>query len=290
LSAPAYAFWPYRLFAGIFQRLIDRYSHRFTIETQTPVISVEHDPEDSVHPYVLDTPRGKVRASVVFYCCNGFTGHLLPRLRGRIFPYRGTMSRQKPGVQYPNLGSQYLWIFYRPSTFDPKLETLDSKMYHQHQNAATGEIFCGADLRYLDKIVVSDDEEVPQLTADNHDHFVSKVFEEPWNDGEAIDRAKPSEHLNLWTGIIGMTADYFPLVGKLSSSITGRAGDGEWIAAGYSGYGMCQCWSCGEAIARMALGEPKPIWLPDLCVISEERLNSEHMASKAALRYFLNKH
>jgi glycine/D-amino acid oxidase-like deaminating enzyme len=36
--------------------------------------------------YVLTTPRGTVRAAKVFHCVNGFTGHLLPKLRGPLFP------------------------------------------------------------------------------------------------------------------------------------------------------------------------------------------------------------
>jgi hypothetical protein len=84
----------------------------------------------------------------------------------------------------------------------------------------------------------------------------------------------------VWSGIIGNTPDYLPLVCKLPASITGRGNvdGGEWIAAGYNGYGMVQCWSCCEAIARMALGEATPDWLPDvkvgLIAIVQERFGS----------------
>lgn len=75
---------------------------------------------------------------------------------------------------------------------------------------------------------------------------------------------------NMWTGVIGFSADVLPFVGKIPNSISKRgqpkAEDqildsqkvktGEWIAAGFSGEGMVNCWGCGTALARMVLGEP----------------------------------
>ena len=85
-------FWPYRLVTDLFQRLLKQYPQRFSIETNTPVTSVKVSPEDSAYPYLLTTPRGVIRAAKVFHCTNGFTGHLLPKLRGPIYPCRLTMS------------------------------------------------------------------------------------------------------------------------------------------------------------------------------------------------------
>ncbi|KAJ9640126.1 hypothetical protein H2204_003351 [Knufia peltigerae] len=294
LTATAWAFWPYRLFTGIFQRLLDRYPNRFSIETRTPVLSIDYAPDtDSKYPYILSTPRGKVRASQVFHCCNGFTSHLLPRLQGKIFPYRGTMSLQGLGAQEPNLGSKNLWLFYRPSTYDSRTGILDSKLYYQHQNAVTGEIFCGGGVRRLDGIIKSDDEEVPAETLETLEHFGSKMFDRPASEqkAEGEDTSTPFKHLQAWTGIMGMTPDILPFVGKVPQSVTGRAAEGgEWIAAGYSGYGMPQCWSCGEAIARMALGESKPDWLPEPLLLSEKRLTDGRLSPEAALTYFVSPH
>lgn len=255
------------------------------------MVSIEYAPDtDSKYPYILSTPRGNVRASQVFHCCNGFTSHLLPQLQGKIFPCRGVMSLQSLGAQEPNLGSKNLWMFFRPSTYDSHTGVLDSKMYYQHQNAVTGEIFCGGGLRYLDGIIKSDDEEVPALTLETLEFFGSKMFDRPESD-EAEETSRPFKHLQAWTGIMGMTPDLMPLVGKVPQSITGRAAEGgEWIAAGYSGYGMPQCWSCGEAIARMALGESKPDWLPEPCLLNEKRLNDGRLSHEAALAYFTSRH
>lgn len=65
---------------------------------------------------------------------------------------------------------------------------------------------------------------------------------------------------------------------------------GEWVAAGFNGYSMSQCWSCGEAIALMALGQSKPHWLPDPYLSSEWRLgNGAVMDPEAALMSFFQR-
>lgn len=223
-----------------------------------------------------------MRAAQIFHCSNAFAGHLLPNLRGKIFPYRATMSRQTPAPQFPNLGYKHLFMLYKNQKYDPVTETLDNKLYHMHQNGATGDIFCGGDKRRIVEIISADDGEISVTAKKNLASFMSKTFDEEWS------VESPEKIHENWTGIIGMTPDVFPLVGKVPRSVSGRAiGDGEWIAAGFNGYGMPQCWSCGEAVARMALGEPMPGWLPEACVISDTRLNDEErMGSTAALKFF----
>jgi glycine/D-amino acid oxidase-like deaminating enzyme len=62
-----------------------------------------------------------------------------------------------------------------------------------------------------------------------------------------------------WSGIISLTADALPFVGRLNSRVgarTSRDGsDGsEWIAAGYNGEGMVFAWLCGTALGLMIMG------------------------------------
>ena len=102
-----------------------------------------------------------------------------------------------------------------------------------------------------------------------------------------------------WTGIIGISADSQPWVGrvplsvsarreplarspvhgvglnKLSSPNTNLASPGEWICAGYSGEGMVHAWLCGRALARMILGVERDVIdpeLPEPFLITEKRL------------------
>ncbi|KAF9054154.1 FAD dependent oxidoreductase [Panaeolus papilionaceus] len=105
----------------------------------------------------------------------------------------------------------------------------------------------------------------------------------------------------LWTGIMGLSADALPWVGRIPPSISERSqpspvpqysdvsGEsktkaevarsltppGEWICAGFSGEGMVHAWLCGRAIAHMVLGVPDedrhtPV-LPSSFLITEQR-------------------
>lgn len=146
------------------------------------------------------------------------------------------------------------------------------------QNAETGDLFFGGDLQRLDDFISSDDS---VISADSAANLVSllpkKLFSKGWTNpltnatlssGTALQR--------IWSGIISMTADQLPIVGSVPTTVSDRnIRGGEWIAAGFNGYGMSQCWLCGQAIARMALGEPKPEWLPDVYLSTEKRLSDE---------------
>jgi glycine/D-amino acid oxidase-like deaminating enzyme len=70
-----------------------------------------------------------------------------------------------------------------------------------------------------------------------------------------------SRHLQQhWSGIISLTADSLPFVGKLDSRLSGRTtrddsrAGSEWIAAGYNGEGMVFAWLCGTALGLMIMG------------------------------------
>lgn len=75
---------------------------------------------------------------------------------------------------------------------------------------------------------------------------------------------------------MGFTPDHVPWIGQIPNDITGRSGNGEWIAAGFNGYGMPLCWGCGEAVAKMMLGQEAEVseWLPDSFLMTPKRLSS----------------
>lgn len=70
----------------------------------------------------------------------------------------------------------------------------------------------------------------------------------------------------LWSGVLSVSVDEFPWVGRVPPAISGRlsppglkqsqrmAAPGEWVAAGYSGEGMVHAWLCARALALMVLG------------------------------------
>jgi acyl carrier protein phosphodiesterase len=68
----------------------------------------------------------------------------------------------------------------------------------------------------------------------------------------------------LWSLIIGVTADQLLIVGKVPTCISDRnINRGEWVAADFNRYRMCQARLSNQAITCMTLAEPKPVWLLD---------------------------
>ncbi|KAF2106384.1 FAD dependent oxidoreductase [Lophiotrema nucula] len=268
------AFWPYRLITAIWAQLRSQHSTRLSIETKTPITAISIDSQsDSKYPYVLTTPRGTVRAAQVIHATNGYTGHLLPKLRGAIFPVRGTMSTQKPPAAFGNFGNERAWSFTHRPRFDSETNVLELGLYYSNQNPKSGDVFIGGESARLDEIFAADDTTISVPSKDNISSIMTKLFT----------YEEPAEVRKVWSGIMGFTADHMPLVGKVPASITGR-GDGEWIAAGFNGYGMPQCWSSGEAVAKMILGIDASDFLPDVFLATEERLgNAERMDPKAFL-------
>lgn len=80
---------------------------------------------------------------------------------------------------------------------------------------------------------------------------------------------------------MGYSADGLPLVGRLPSALTGRTGEGEWIAAAFNGYGMANCLMSGEALALMMLGDNVSDWLPEAYGLDEKRLQGVLASSEA---------
>lgn len=284
--------WPYKLVTNLLQRLLENHAERFSVETNTPVISITVSQEsDTAYPYVLTTPRGTVRAAKVFHCVNGFTGHLLPKLRGPLFPCRLSMSTQKPGPQWGN--RPYSWLFHSKQSWDPSTTLVEQGLYWMQQNAETGDLFVGGDVQRLDEFLSSDDSIISADSAGNLTTLLPKrIFDKGWSNPITNDTLSSATAIHrIWSGIIAMTADQIPIVGNVPTSVSERNVDGgEWIAAGFNGYGMCQAWLSGQAIARMALGEPKPEWLPNVYLSSEKRLGDKvNMGAEAALASFFSR-
>ena len=249
-------------------------------------VAVSEDGLKSAYPYLLTTPRGIVRASKVFHCTSGFVGHLLPKLRGPVFPCRLTMSCDRPGPQFGNRAVSWLW--HVPVSWDPETNLVEQGLYWMQQNAETGNLFYGGDTQKLDDYITSNDTSVSLDAAENLKTLLpQRIFAKGWTDPETGTTISSMNPWRTWCGILSMTADQVPIVGPVPARLSGRDVDsGEWVAVGFNGYGMGQCWSAGEAIARMALGEDKPAWLPDVYLSSEKRLTGATMSTEAALQSF----
>jgi glycine/D-amino acid oxidase-like deaminating enzyme len=256
--------WPYRLLTAVLASLREEFSDRFTIETNTPVLSVQLQDDELVYPHLVRTSRGSIRAKHVIHCTNGYSSHLIPGLVGNLYPLRGTMSTQKLGPDFPPAGHKMSWSQVSLGTYDAKTGHTHLGLYYAQQNAKTGDMFLGGESQSLNGLLTSDDSNV----ADDARQSLTSAAPKIWKD------AAPTKALNVWSGIMGFTADGMPIVGKLPHDLTGRSGSGEWIAAGFNGHGMDKCWLTGEAIARMVLGEKDVPGFPKAYLLSDDRVKS----------------
>ncbi|KAL5607014.1 hypothetical protein FOBRF1_007511 [Fusarium oxysporum] len=272
------AIWPYRLLTGIYQRLLDKYSDRLNIETNTPVTRVEFS--QGLYPYAITTPRGSIRAKKVIHCTNGHAAHLLPNLAGGLYPFRGTMTVQKPGPLFPKYKGTRSWSLSHKPTLDAETGFFDTGLYYLQQNALTQRIWIGNESAYMKDILTADDTYVPKEARQALSNVLPKLFLDGWG-SETV-----SEIEAIWSGIQGHTADGLPIVGKIPESLTGTVGDdGQWIAAGFNGYGMDKCWLTGEALVKMILGEDVSEWFPRAFLVTEERLQTKLTADQTLLKF-----
>nr|CEG05070.1 unnamed protein product [Fusarium clavum] len=254
------ALWPYRLLTAVLASLRKDFEDRFGLETNTPVLSVDA----TAGNYIVNTARGSIRARQIIHCTNGYSAHLTPGLVGSLYPLRGTMSTQKLGPNFLHAGDRMSWSQESHGTYDGKTGHAHLGLYYAQQNAKTGVMFLGGESQNLRTLISSDDSSV----ADDARATLTSAAPKIWKDAAP---AKPSE---VWSGIMGFTADGMPIVGKLPQSLTGRPGNFEWIAAGFNGHGMDKCWLSGEAIARMVLGEHEVAGFPKAYLVTDERIKT----------------
>ncbi|KAL9571897.1 hypothetical protein ACKAV7_003886 [Fusarium commune] len=258
------ALWPYRLITILQKRLLNAHKSRFSIETNTPVLSISSQgvAGQAEHMYLLQTPRGVIRARKIIHCTNGYSSHLLPNLTGIVYQLRGTVSVQDPGDSFPRLGHELSWTKAQNGYYDPETRTVTPGLYYVQQNVKTGEMVIGGESQEVENLLTSDDSEVSPTAKEHISSIIPKIFID-------ADNAKTRK---VWSGIMGFTPDGLPLVGNLTQKATGRAGSDEWIAAGFNGHGMDKCWLSGQAVAKMAIDGDVPSWLPASFLVTEERL------------------
>lgn len=266
----AAALWPYRFISETWALLLKTFPSRLTIEAQTPVREVRTNPaQDNKVRYGVVTDRGSLSASVVAYCTNGYVGHLIPALRGRVYPFRGTMTVQdlaESGSTLHNQGAKWSWSIHQTPRRDEKRRETELGVHYLQQNAPSGYYFFGGEKIDPVSAITGNDAVVSSSSVQN---LLARL---PRFLGQKA--LLKGQLISSWSGIMGYTADGHPLVGRLPPGLTKREGDGEFIAAGFNGMGMSLCVSSGEALAGLILGQDVTDWLPEIYAVSEERLQN----------------
>ncbi|EWC44942.1 hypothetical protein DRE_01001 [Drechslerella stenobrocha 248] len=259
ISGPCGALWPYRMCTSILERLVREQPDRLKIESYTPVESISYDPSTST--YSIATPRGVVTTPTVVHTTNGWASHLIPGFRGKVFPMQGQMCEF--ALLYLSLHNST-----RPTTStvnpDGTATISNGEMMFGGAWAQTGN-------NGMDVVGSADDTKLNYLAAGHLSGLLPYVFGSGVTKG-ATRAWEGAAVKNMWTGVLGMSADCMPWVGKLPTAISARGqpkngsvelqGEGEgsvktgeWCAVGFTGEGMVNCWGSATALARMLLGE-----------------------------------
>ena len=259
VSYRAGALWPYRLVTSVWHELLEKHGSNLLISTHTPAEAITTDDSSHQHPYKVSTPRGHIHARHVLHATNAFAASLVPSLRGKLTGVLAHMTAQTPPTGFSSSPLRSCSIIYSPG-FDYVTQR------------ANGDLMVGGGLfrsraQGLDQVGVWDDGRVDALPAMHLRGCVAAVYGEGGPGGGRVKKA--------WTGILGVTGDTMPLVGRIPAALVGSGGDktrtkrtaakdkqqdaaapppGQWIAAGFNGEGMVWAWLCGTAVAVMMLG------------------------------------
>ncbi|KAH7910011.1 FAD dependent oxidoreductase-domain-containing protein [Hygrophoropsis aurantiaca] len=304
MTSIAGAVHPYRLITGILTRLLIEHPKSFELYTHTPCTSIA-EPSASEPFYTLTTPRGRITARHVVHATNGYAASLLPSFTRAIVPVCETMSAQRPGMsvhQTTRSGARSFVFYSRRPGFD----------YLTQLPGTTGENELMFGAGFDDGVNTGGDGTGLGETNDGvydvhnavHVSGALPVYfgERNWGE-ESVPAGVGDEGEGwrwnrgrvkaMWSGILSLSGDGLPWVGRLPRSVTGRKGvvrgrnwdekrgekaprdvaSGEWIAAGYSGEGMVHAWMSAKALAYMVLGEEDGFkaWFPDVFRVTEDR-------------------
>lgn len=167
------------------------------------------------------------------------------------------------------------------------------------------------------ELLTSDDTQTSAISEATLRSVLGRIYEKGGGGGGGSGEQEQEQVVvkSLWSGIMGFTPDHVPWVGKLPESVASHRGNylsaaptspttittngsangsapgapgekgGEYIAAGFNGYGMPLCWGCGEAVAKMLLGQQDEIseWFPESFMITEQRLASPWTSTEAGI-------
>ncbi|KXH61720.1 FAD dependent oxidoreductase [Colletotrichum salicis] len=222
------AMWPYRLVAKIWKELVDEFAGRLSLEMNTAVEEVEIDGEGDGRPFVVRTARGVIRARHVVHATNAHAGQFLPGLRGKMAGVKAHMTAQRPsttttssgqstqqaeggeGFQWPDnsrTGSKSWSILYGNGAFDYVTQ-------RPNGDVMLGGGFARSAGEGVDMVGVYDDSGTDGMTIAHVSGVMNAVFGARWR-GDVV---------RVWSGVLGVTGDMAPFVGRVPASVVGVKG------------------------------------------------------------------
>ena len=230
------------------------------LQTETPALAVRQAQDG----WAVETPRGTVRAARVALATNGYTAHLYPPLEGTIVPRRGHMSAQRPGSGIPIGGLATTYSYIDRDGYEYMIQrplgTSDAGMI----------MIGGCTMKAPDGGVKefgsTDDTTCDPKIVELLEAWTKAYFGEYWGEDH------PDGRMALtWTGIMGFSADDFPLVGEIPGE------KNLFIAASFQGHGMVSCWLVAKHLAQTMLGpyDADKSLIPNAFLVTRDRVETK---------------
>ncbi|MCJ1458754.1 hypothetical protein MMC28_009128 [Mycoblastus sanguinarius] len=246
----------YKFVIGMMDLAIEK---GLNLQTETPALKITNHEDGQ---WVVNTPRGEVKAGKVLLATNGYTAHLYPKLQGVIVPLRGHMTAQRPGKRLPRDGLKTTYSFI----YDDGYEYMISR---PQGSRFAGDIAIGGGSTKAPDVGVrefgtTDDTTIDPIILNYVKNSTVGYFGSNWGDDHPEGRLRKA-----WTGIMGYSADGFPLVGQIPGE------EGLYIAASFQGSGMVLCLLAAKALVSMINDEDKQElddWFPRPFHMTHDRM------------------
>ncbi|CAI7580608.1 unnamed protein product [Penicillium pancosmium] len=227
-SFTAGTMWPYKFIMHLVELIVDA---GVNLQTNTPVTSVT---PDTGAGYIIDTPRGKMRAGKVVYANNAYVSSLLPQYKKNIVPCKGICCHIKvpDGVTAPLLNNSYI-----NRTEDNVLSYLIPRADGSIVVGGAAAVFRKHEDQWYDNV---DDSILIDSAKDFYNNYMQETYRGWENTGAKIDK--------IWTGVMGYSYDSNPHIGAVPGS-----DKDQYILAGFNGHGMPVIWLSSKELAKMII-------------------------------------
>ncbi|KAK5123929.1 hypothetical protein LTR85_002126 [Meristemomyces frigidus] len=241
--------YPYKFIMSLLSRAIA--SGKVNLQTSTPATAVH---EDAAGGFVVETPRGSIKAKKIVHASNAYVSSLLPEYSKAVVPCKGicTHIAVPEGKSAPYLTNSYI------------VRDNDKVLSYLIPRRDGGIVVGGSAAVFYPHLEQwynnTDDSTLIEASKDFYDGFMQRTFR-GWEDSEAyVSKA--------WTGVMGYSWDSLPHLGEVPGK------PGQYILAGFNGHGMPVVWLAAKGIAEMvATGKAyEEVGLPWIAKTTVERL------------------
>ncbi|RMZ90546.1 hypothetical protein DV736_g2223, partial [Chaetothyriales sp. CBS 134916] len=181
--------------------------------------------------WTVTTDRGSITTPKLILATNAYTAHLLPELQGMIVPFRGVVTAQRPGLNFPQRGLPTTYSMVYKNGYEYMITRPAGVDFSGDVVIGGGRAKAGRGRNGEEEFGTTDDSVVPAeiesyLVGCTETYFGAHT----WGRDHADGRLRAA-----WTGIMASSADGYPLVGPVPAKA------GLFLDASFQGHGMVFC-------------------------------------------------